>query len=169
MTLDLLIDERSHEVVSEQITLSLPNVSLKPPRLSAPQDFKAEEVWLQMAEPRLLVNGREVWAESGAVQGDVIWTELPDHGRALFSLTPRPGYDFKKTGVISGRTVSFTIGDNHYEWISKAAVATPEPAPPINMGQSWNLWVLHDAGFPASGVEQGTTGGGLDARLRTSR
>jgi hypothetical protein len=169
VTLDLLADERSHEVISEQITLSLPDASPKPPRLSPPRDFKAEEVWLQMAEPRLLVNGREVWAESGAVQGDVIWTELPDRGRALFSLTPRPGYEFKKVGVVSGKTVSFTIGDDRYEWVSKGAVATPEPAPPINRAQSWNLWVLHDAGFPASGVEHGTSGGGLDARLRTDR
>src|SRR6185295_4890796 len=49
---------------------------------------------------------------------------------------PREGYEFQKVGLVTGNKIEFTIGGDHFEWLSTAPV--------LNDGGTWNLWVLHD-------------------------
>jgi hypothetical protein len=172
LAIDLLADERSGELITDRVTFAVPRRAQVPAPIPPPRDLKAEVVNLQMAEPRLLVNGKPAWEDSvegradnggGSVQGDVIWTGIPGRGRVFLSLAPRPGYDFKRTGMTAGDRITFTIEGDRYEWISQGPVATAGPIPPFNNVQSWYVWVLHDADYrPAAGPN--SAGAGFDQR-----
>ncbi|HEY8149817.1 MAG TPA: hypothetical protein VIK51_13000 [Vicinamibacteria bacterium] len=172
LAIDLLADERSGELITDRVTFAVPRRAQVPAPIPSPRDLKAEVVDLQMAQPRLLVNGKPAWEDSvegradnggGSVQGDVIWTGIPGRGRVFLSLAPRTGYDFKKSGVVAGNRISFTIEGDRYEWISQGPVATAGPVPPFNNVQNWYVWVLHDAEYrPAAGPN--SVGAGFDQR-----
>jgi hypothetical protein len=171
LSIDLLTDERSGELITDRVTFAAPRRAPAGTRVLPPRDLTAEAVDLQMAEPRLLVNGQPAWEDSvegrpdnkGGVQGDVIWTGLPGRGRVFLSLAPHAGYDFKKIGVVAGDRISFTIEGDRYEWISQGAVATAGPVAPFNNVQSWHVWVLHDAEYrPIRGPN--SIGAGFDER-----
>jgi hypothetical protein len=172
LSIDVLADERSGELMTDRVTFAAPRRAAAGTRVLSPRDLRAELVDLQMAEPRLLVNGKPGWEDSvegrpdnngGSVQGDVVWTGLPGRGRVFLSLAPRPGYDFRKIGTVAGDRISFTIEGDRYEWISQGAVATAGPVPPFNSVQSWYVWVLHDPEYrPARSGN--AVGAGFDAR-----
>jgi hypothetical protein len=168
LVIDLLVDERSGELVTDRVTFSVPRFARRPLPVPAPRDLRAEFVDLQMAEPKLRVNGRPAWPgtdeEGGSVQGDVVWVEIPDHGRVFLSLAPRAGYPFKKIGVVAGDRISFTIDGDRYEWISKGPIATAGPVPPFSNVQSWYVWVLHDADYRPFAGRSGGVGAGFDER-----
>jgi hypothetical protein len=172
LAIDLLADERSGELITDRITFAAVRRAQVPAPVASPRELKAEVVDLQMAHARLLVNGKPAWEDSvegkpdnggGSVQGDVIWTALPGRGRVFLSLAPRPGFDFKRIGLVAGDRISFTIEGDRYEWISQGAVATAGPVPPFNNVQSWYVWVLHDPEYrPARSGN--AVGAGLDER-----
>jgi hypothetical protein len=130
--------------------------------------LKPDAVWIQMADATLQVNGKPAWSDEGAggsVQGDVVWTEIPDRGRVFVSLVPRPGYEFKKVGAVAGDRITFAIDGDRYEWISTGPIVTAGPVPPFNSVQSWYVWILHDAGYrPVGGRSHGDVGAGFDKR-----
>jgi hypothetical protein len=170
LTLDLLADDRSGELISEHIT----SVAFRDPtrrmQVFPALDLKAEFVNLQMAKSQLFVNGRSALKEemnpSASVQGPVVWAEFPGRGRFFLSLARQAGYDFKKIGVVSENKVSFVIDGDRYEWVSSGPIATPGPVPPFGNAQSWNVWVLYDRDFASSGDCQCAMGAGLDTRAR---
>jgi hypothetical protein len=164
VVVDLLADEKTGAVVSEEITVVAKNSS---PRESAPQDFRIEDVEMQIDGPSLLVDGREACKgeRAGYVSGDVIWLQLPGRGRAFFSLVARPGFAFEKVGTVAGNRLRATIDGTNYEWITRAPIVTPD-APPYVDARTWNLWVLHDRNYEPARPGCLEEGGGLDDRLR---
>lgn len=105
------------------------------------RDFTPDAVELSVQNFKFLINEQIVLGADnpirGGVSGAIIWIYLPGHGRFIFSLTPREGYDFQKIGIIQSNKISFQIEGDRYEWISNT---------PIFSGD-WNLWVLHDADY----------------------
>jgi len=164
IVVDLLADEKSGDVVSEEITLVSRSAT---PRESPARDFRAEEVELQVLHPRLRVDGQPVCKgqHAGYLSGNVIWLPLPGQGRAFFSLVARPGFAFAKTGTIAGNKLRATIGGSSYEWIAEAPVVSPDRPPYVDT-RAWNVWVLHDRDFAPTGNGCLEGGGGLDDHLK---
>ena len=167
LAIDLLADERSGTLVTDRVTFVPPSRAKAPP-VFPPTEFTPDAVWIQMAEATLHVNGKPTREDEDtreSVQGDVVWTEIPDRGRVFVSLVPRPGYAFEKIGVVAGDRITFAIGDDRYEWISTGPIVTAGPVPPFKSVQSWYVWVLYDSGYrPAGGIWRGTVGAGFDKR-----
>jgi hypothetical protein len=64
-----------------------------------------------------------------------------------FSLVPREGYAFRKSGVLEGNRIEFVANGRHYEWVSGAPI--------LPNGGTWNLWVLQDPNYsPLFGPEK---------------
>src|SRR5205823_14524828 len=79
--------------------------------------------------------------------GALVWCCVQDRGRFIFSLTPREGYEFQKAGIVDGNRIEFTMGGDHYEWLSASPI--------LSGGGTWNLWVLHDPKYiPLFGVDK---------------
>jgi hypothetical protein len=179
LSIDLLADERSGELITDRITFVVARRASpsRPVTVFPPKDLRADAVVLKLAEATLHVNGRPAWAGNSdgatdyemegygaSVQGDVVWTEIPGHGRVFLSLAPRPGYEFKKIGVVAGDRISFSIDGDKYEWISKGPIATAGPVPPFSNVQSWFVWVLHDPDYRPLAGRYGGVGAGFDER-----
>ncbi|MCU1265498.1 MAG: hypothetical protein JWM21_1816 [Acidobacteria bacterium] len=105
---------------------------------SLPRDFTLDAVQLSVKEYQLLINDAVVAtgkSKTGCA-GALIWFYVPDHGRFIFSLVPREGYQFQKVGLVADNKIEFTVNGDRYEWISSGPV--------LRDGGAWNLWVLHD-------------------------
>jgi hypothetical protein len=93
---------------------------------------------LQITEPRgVTLNGvRQGSIALRSVHGSLVWLYLPDHGRYVFSLVPRPGLNFKKAGEVRGGLIAFALGGDSI---------TLECSSPIAAGDApYHLYVLHD-------------------------
>ncbi|HTB13005.1 MAG TPA: hypothetical protein VK752_15595 [Bryobacteraceae bacterium] len=122
-------------MASSRAPVSAPPV----PTVSGPaRDFAASDADLQILIPRgVTLNGvRQGSIALRNVHGTLIWLYLPEHGRYVLSLTPRPGLDFKKAGEVRGGLISFNFdGDSILLECSNLIAAGDAP---------YNLWVLHD-------------------------
>jgi hypothetical protein len=78
--------------------------------------------------------------------GALIWCYVEGHGRIIFSLVPRDGYQFQKVGIITDNKIEFTLQGKRFEWLSSAPI--------LPNGGSWNLWVLHDPKYLPFGTLQ---------------
>jgi len=112
------------------------------------RDFAASDADLQIFLPRaVIVNG--VDQKSIAlrnVRGPLVWLYLPDHGRYVFSLTPRAGLNFVKEGEVRGGVLLFTAGQDSI---------VMECAAPIAPGDGpYYLHVLHDADWEPTSEAQ---------------
>jgi hypothetical protein len=138
-SLDLLINAETGMKIVDVVKVSLDRANLwnVNPR-SLPRDFTLDAVQLAVKEYQLLLNGEVIGRSKSSTgcSGALIWFYVPDHGRFIFSLVPREGYQFQKVGTVANNKIEFTIGSDHYEWISSAPVLSDAGA--------WNLWVLHD-------------------------
>jgi hypothetical protein len=145
--LDVLRNPRTGARVTDVIRVSLTDPSLqqaaseKPPR-----DFVLEDVQLKVSNYKLRVNGETVYRSTGGCAGSLVWFSLGGRGRFVFSLVPRPGYDFQKVGVVRHNKVTFEWGDDSYEWESAQPV--------VGTGGNWNLWVLHDPNYTVDLFDQ---------------
>src|SRR5207237_3504789 len=113
-----------------------------------------------------------------SLSDNVIWTTLPDRGRAFVSLTPRPDYDFKKIGIASENKITFTLDERRYEWVSETAVVgagssksvvrAPDSLFSCRSGVStWFVWVLHDPNYrPWKAGDHEGGAGSIDKRLK---
>lgn len=139
--LDVLQSDSTGTKIVDVIQVSLADPSLKESASdSAPRDFAPEDVVMQVANHRLLINDEAVYrSPGGSLSGSVLWIALPDRGRFIFSLVPRPGYDFQKTATIEHNKISFEWGGERYQWVSSAPV--------VGLGGNWNIWMLHDADY----------------------
>lgn len=103
------------------------------------RDFTVTDAELQLTQPRVTLNGTpQIIAGRVAanIRGSLVWFYLPDHGRYILSLAPRPDLDFKQAGEVRGGAINFTAGEDSIKVECFAAIATGD-AP-------YNLYVLHD-------------------------
>ncbi|MGH9969998.1 MAG: hypothetical protein ACREBG_19690 [Pyrinomonadaceae bacterium] len=138
-TLDLLINLRTGMKIVDVVRVSFDRSRLwdiNPAKM--PRDFTLDAVELAVKEYKLRINGNAVAAgkpDSNFV-GALIWFYVEGHGRFIFSLFPREGYQFQKIGTIADNKIEFTLKGERYEWLSSSPI--------LRNGGTWNLWVLHD-------------------------
>lgn len=139
--LDVLRNPRTGTKVVDFVTVSHDDPRFQQARTSEgpPRDFSLADVPLKVTNYNLLVNGESAWRSTGGCSGPLVWFSLAGRGRFIFSLTPRPGYDFKKVGAVEHNKISFAWGDDRFEWVSAQPV--------VGTGGNWSLWVLHDPGY----------------------
>jgi hypothetical protein len=150
-SLDLLVNRNSGVKIVDvvRVTFDRTNLWNINPRMM-PRDFSLDAVELEMKDYRLLIDGTAIAAGKSAngCTGALLWFYVQDRGRFIFSLVPRPGYEFRKVGVIEDNRIEFTIDDKTYEWLSSSPI--------LAGGGTWNLWVLHDPQYvPIFGADQG--------------
>ena len=103
-----------------------------------PRDFRAEDVDLRLREPRVSINGHvdeSSLKTIGDEAGPIVWIYVPNRGRFLLSLIPRPELGFRRTGEIRGSSLRFTVGGDTFSIASGSRVAPGQSA--------FNLYVLH--------------------------
>jgi hypothetical protein len=136
--LDVLRNPRTGAKVVDviQVTLSDPTQQAATDR---PRDFSPEDIQLKVSNYRLRVNGETVYRSTGGCAGALVWFSVGDRGRFVFSLVPRPGYNFEKVGTVRQNLIRFESGGDTYEWESALPV--------VGTGGNWNVWVLHDPDY----------------------
>ena len=137
--LDLLVNENTGVKIIDFVKVSFERSNLwnnNPGTL--PRDFSLDAFAFKFVDFRLLIDGNIVaTGKPGSdFSGPLIWCYVEGHGRFIFSLVPREGYPFEKTGIINDNKIEFLVKDKHYEWLSSASI--------LPGGGTWNVWVLHD-------------------------
>lgn len=143
--LDLLINPQTGVKIVDVVKASFDQSRLwESPRTPPARDFTLDSVEMAFKDYKLFINGRRVGGgrPSQGFTGAIIWFYVPDRGRFIFSLTPRAGYDFEKIGRIEDNKISFSIGEDVFEWTSSTPV--------VGSGGNWNLWVLRDTRYSPS-------------------
>lgn len=138
-SLDLLINQSTGIKIIDvvKVTFDRSRLGVDRPGIS-PRDFSLEVVALEMKDYSLMVNDKLTAtgkSKTGA-SGALLWIYIPNRGRFIFSLVPREGYLFQKSGTVAGNKIEFTVNGDHYQWLSGSAILREEG--------TWNLWVLHD-------------------------
>ncbi|MFL6207427.1 MAG: hypothetical protein ACJ74W_01165 [Pyrinomonadaceae bacterium] len=133
--LDLLINPQTGVHVTDVVKVAFDRAPLWE---VSPRDFTADSVELAVRDYRLMLNDKLIGGGRVArgCAGSLIWFYVPGRGRFIFSLVPRAGYDFQKTGLIVDNVLRFDFKGERYEWISSAPV--------VGNGGSWHVWLLHD-------------------------
>jgi hypothetical protein len=144
-SLDLLINPQTGVKIVDVVKASFDQARLwESPKGPPARDFTLDSVEMAVKDYKLYLNGRRVGGgrPSQGFTGTLIWFYVPDKGRFIFSLTPRAGYEFEKVAQIEDNKISFTIGEDVYEWVSSAPI--------VGSGGKWNLWVLSDKRYTPS-------------------
>jgi hypothetical protein len=143
VALDILFNPETKVKIVDLISVSYDYLSLRetPVSNSPARDYTLNDVELKVSDYKLYLNGELVAGgkATGGYGGPVIWFYVPGRGRFILSIAPHDGYEFRKIGTVEHNKVSFTIGSDHYEWVSSRPI--------IGSGGNWNLWVLHDATY----------------------
>ena len=141
-SLDLLVNENRGVKIVDVVKVAFDRANIwdNNPR-TLPRDFTLDAVELAVKDYRLLVNGNvvSVGKSTRACNGTLLWFYIQDRGRFIVSLVPREGYQFQKVGIVEDNRIEFTLGGNHYEWLSSSPILQP--------GGTWSLWVLHDPNY----------------------
>lgn len=143
--LDLLINPQTGVKIVDVVKASFDQSRLwESPKGPPARDFTLDSVEMAVKDYRLYLNGRRVGGgrPSQGFTGALLWFYVPDRGRFIFSLTPREGYEFEKVAQIEDNKISFTIGEDVYEWVSSTPI--------VGSGGKWNLWVLRDKRYSPS-------------------
>jgi hypothetical protein len=116
------------------------------------RDFSVDDAEMQLVRPRVNLNGApQDTTTSRAMEdasGALIWFSLPNRGRYILSLAPRPELGFVKAGEIRGGAIAFTLGDDKFTLQSNTPITTGY-APYI-------LYVLHDPDWePTAQAQRG--------------
>jgi hypothetical protein len=157
ISIDLFVDAVTGEKLIDDILIQPPRTvrSLavgSPPALPAAlanrpvptvsgtaREFTAADAEMQLAQARVTLNGTPqstIGRAAPNARGSLVWFYLPNHGRYVLSLAPRPDLDFKKAGEVRGGTITFTVGNDSIK---------VECTNPIATGNApYNLYVLHD-------------------------
>lgn len=108
-------------------------------RKTAARDFYDADAPLQIAAPRLSLNGvqQEVGANAGDLAGTLIWCYVPGRGRFVLSLSPRAELGFARGGELQGGSLMFTAGNDVFRIVSAERMAPGSG--------TYNVYVLPDA------------------------
>jgi hypothetical protein len=142
VSLELLVNQKSGAKIIDVVSVAFDRTRLRENHIeSLPKDFTLDAVALGVKNYSLLLNGNEVSKSKSSIgcTGALLWLYIPERGRFIFSLVPREGYDFAKIAVLDENRIAFTIGDEHYEWVSSDSI--------LPNGGTWNLWVLRDTNY----------------------
>jgi hypothetical protein len=147
--LDLLVNQDTGVKIVDFVRVSFDRSNLwdDNPR-TLPRDFTLDAVALTVMDYRLLIDGNLAAAGKSGTNfaGALLWCYVEGHGRFIFSLVPREGYQFQKAGVINENRIEFTVKGKHYEWLSSSPI--------LPSGGSWNIWVLHDPKYVPFGSQE---------------
>lgn len=72
---------------------------------------------LEIAEPRVSVDGREAFQSRGIVSGWTVWIDMPSHGRFVFSPVARPDIGVHIPVAVSGSTLTWRSEGREYRII----------------------------------------------------
>jgi hypothetical protein len=147
--LDLLVNQNSGVKIVDFVKVSFDRSNLwdaTPGTL--PKDFTLDAVALKLVDYRLLIDGNLVAAGKPGTNfsGALIWCYVEGQGRFIFSLVPREGYQFQKSGIIKENRIEFTVKGHRYEWLSSSPI--------LPSGGIWNVWVLHDPKYTPFGSQE---------------
>ncbi len=149
LALDLLVNQNTGVKIVDFVRVSFDRSNLwdDNPR-TLPRDFTLDAVALTLVDYRLLIDGNLVAAGKPGTNfgGALIWCYVEGHGRFIFSLVPREGYQFQKAGIIKENRIEFTVKGKHYEWLSSLPI--------LPSGGTWNVWVLHDPKYVPFGSQE---------------
>lgn len=139
--LDVLRNPRSGAKIVDVVTISFddPRLQVAPESARPPRDFTLEDVQMRVTGYRLVVGGEQVSRSTSGCAGSLVWFSVTGRGRFIFSLVPRPGYEFRRVGSVSHNKITFAWGGEQFEWVSSLPV--------VAGGGNWNLWVLHDPDY----------------------
>lgn len=143
--LDLLVNPQTGVKIVDVVKASFDQSRLwETPKGPPARDFTLDSVEMAVKDYKLYLNGRRVGGgrPSQGFTGALLWFYVPDKGRFIFSLTQREGYEFEKVAQIEDNKISFTIGEDVYEWVSSTPI--------VGSGGKWNLWVLRDKRYSPS-------------------
>jgi len=147
--LDLLVNQKTGVKIIDFVKVSFERSNLwdNNPKTS-PRDFTLDAVALRFVDFRLLIDGNQVAAGKPGTDfgGALIWCYVEGHGRFIFSLVPRDGYPFEKTGIINENKIEFLVKNERYEWFSSSSI--------LPSGGTWNVWVLHDPKYVPFGSRE---------------
>lgn len=103
------------------------------------REFTVDDVEMSIQRARVSINDTrlELTSRFQPVSGPLIWFYVPQRGRYVLSLLPRPELGFVLAGEVRGGAVTFTIGNDRVTLESPTAIAQGN-APYL-------LYVLHDA------------------------
>ncbi len=147
LQLDLLMNEKWGQQVTEYITVQEPPMrggfEILPPRefsvgVGTARDFTANDAELRLASPRVSVNGAFSEASAqvrGDESGSLVWIYLPNRGRFVLSIVPRPAQGFRRAGEARGSSLRFTAGSDVITIANGARVAPGQSA--------YHVYVLH--------------------------
>jgi protein involved in polysaccharide export with SLBB domain len=141
IAVDVLVNPTTGARISDRITISSKDLPLASDSRRPARDFTLDDLELKISNYRLLINNRMITQEKpqAGCAGPLIWFYVPGEGRFIFSIKPRPGYEFQRIGAIEDNKIAFSVNGKKFEWQSESPI--------IGNGGKWNLWVLHDARF----------------------
>lgn len=127
---------------------------------SPAKDYSLEDVELKLSNFDVYLNGRKrITKIGGGVSGSLVWVNFPDgidKGRFIFSVIPRPGYDFQKVGTLKDYTIEFNFNGVNYQLVSSIPI--------ISTQKAWNLWILYDPNYKSEHFNQFEIGAADDAK-----
>lgn len=106
--------------------------------LNPVKDFTMDDVNLKLKDFEIFINGVLV-GKMGGGSGPSMYFTVPGRGRIIISPFPREGYNLQKIGTIIDNKLTFTIGTEKYEIISKSPI--------LGDGGNWNAWIFHDPNY----------------------
>jgi hypothetical protein len=113
------------------------------------RDFSVEDAEMHIQLLRVTINGtgQERFGRSRGAIGPLVWFYVPEHGRYILSLAPRPDLGFVKAGEVRGGVITFKVGKDEVA-LELAGMAASGDAPYI-------LYVLHDPEWAPTAQGQG--------------
>ncbi|MGD0047643.1 MAG: hypothetical protein ABSE42_11560 [Bryobacteraceae bacterium] len=124
-----------------------------PAKAEAPRDFTVQDVEMKWFDGTLFLNKKEVKTVHGGARGTVVWYSDEGIGTAVMSFLPQSAPGFQKAGVISGRTIKFTIGSNEYEWRCKEPILPGDGT--YNLYVHWDPRPRHPGGHGSASTGEG--------------
>lgn len=153
IALDLLVSPDGKQRVVDYIQVAAAPTPAAPTSTGEARDYSPDDGTLRLEgdQMQVLLDGRPVSGPVGVTikRGATLWLSVPNQGRYILSLVPHEG--FQKTGAIRDNTISFRSGTRQFDIRTVGLLLGSKGA--------WNLYVLHEARYPA---RTDVTGVGLD-------